>query len=64
MKFVHEIADADASWYSVNELGNGIPSFPLLMGESEENTQYMLVSIGVERISKNGSFIFLNDKMA
>ena len=54
MKFVHGIAAADASWYSANKLVNGIPSFPSLLGTSEENTHYMLVSIGVALISKNG----------
>ena len=34
------------------------------MGTSEENTHYMLVSIGVVRISQNGSFRLLNKKMA
>ena len=64
MKFVHKIAAADESWYSVNELGNAIPRFPPLLGKSEENTHYMLLSIGVARLSNNGSFRFLNDKTA
>ena len=64
MKFFHRISAADASRYYVNELGNGILSLPLLMGTSEENTQYMLLSIGVACLSKNGSFRFLNDKTA
>ena len=34
------------------------------MGTSEENTHYILVSIGVAHLSKNGSFRFLNEKMA
>ena len=64
MKFFHGIAAADASWYSVNGLGNDILSLPSLLGTSEENTHYMLVSIGVVRLSNNGSFIFLNGKMS
>ena len=35
----------------------------MLLGTSEENTNYMLVSIGVDRISNNGSVRFLNVKM-
>ena len=62
MKFVYGFAAADVLWYSVNESGNGIPSLPLLPGISEENTHYMLVSIGVMCISKNVSFRFLNGK--
>ena len=54
MKFIHGIAADDALWYSVNELGNGIPFFWSLPGTSEDNTHYMSVYIGVARLSKNG----------
>ena len=64
MKNFHGIADADASWYYVNEVGNGITSLSLLLGTPEENTHYMLVSIGITCLSKNGSLRFLNDRMA
>eukprot|EP00957_Ditylum_brightwellii_P171480 13054269-Ditylum_brightwellii.AAC.2 len=43
---------------------NSIASLPLLMGTSEENTHCMLASIGVIRISKNGSVQFLTSKMS
>ena len=33
------------------------------MGASEENTHYMLLSIGVAYLSNNGLFRFLNGKM-
>ena len=48
----------------MNELGIGITSYPLLMGVSEDNTHHMVVSIVIVRISKNGSFRFLNDKIS
>ena len=64
VKVVHGLAADDASWYSMNEIGNGIPILPLILGTSEENTHYIVVSIGVARVSKNVSFRFLNDKMA
>ena len=64
MKVVHGLAADDASWYSMNEIGNGIPILPLILVTSEENTHYIVVSIGVARVSKNVSFRFLNDKMA
>jgi len=38
-------------------------SLLLLLGTPEENTQYMLVSMGVMRISKSGSLRFLTNKM-
>ena len=43
VKFFHVIAAADTLGYSANELGNGIPSLPSLLGTSEENNHYMLV---------------------
>ena len=64
MKFVHGITAGASLWYSVNELGNFIPSLLSLLGTSEENTHYMLVSIGVAPLSNNESFRFLNGKMA
>ena len=33
MKFVHGIAAADASWYSMNKLETGIPSVPVTAGD-------------------------------
>ena len=44
----------------MNKLGIGITSYPLLLGVSEDNTHHMVVSIVIVRISKNGSFRFLN----
>ena len=48
----------------MNELGNGIQILPSLLGTSYANTHYMLLSIGVACISKNGSLRLLNNKMA
>ena len=64
VKNFHGIAAADVYWYFVNELGNGIPSLPLPTGTSEDNTHYMLVSIGAARLSKNGPFRLLNENIS
>ena len=64
VNFFHGIDAADTSWYSDNEWWNGSPSFLSLLDTSEENTHYMLVSIGVAPLSNNESFRFLNGKMA
>ena len=63
VKFVLGIAAADASWYFVNELGNVILSLTSLLGTSYDKTHYMLVFIGVARLSNNGPFRLLNEKM-
>jgi hypothetical protein len=60
--FLSAAAKADAHWYSVRSLSEGVPSLAALLGVSSNNLDTILTLSGFGRIQKGGGLVFLQDK--
>jgi hypothetical protein len=60
--FLSAAAKADAHWYSVKSLSEGVPSLASLLGVSSNNLEMILSLSGFGRIQKGGGLVFLQDK--
>ena len=60
--FLSAAAKADAHWYSVKLLSEGVPSLAALLGVSNNNLDMILSLSGFGRILKGGGLVFLADK--
>jgi hypothetical protein len=57
--FLSAAAKADAHWYSVKSLSEGVPSLAALLGVSNDNLDLILSLSGFGRIKKGGALVFL-----
>ena len=60
--FLSAAAKADAHWYSVKSLSEGVPSLAGLLGISNDNLDKILSLSGFGRLQKGGGLVFLADK--
>ena len=60
--FLSAAGKADAHWYSVKSLSEGVPSLAGLLGISNDNLDKILSLSGFGRIPKGGGLLFLADK--
>ncbi len=59
--FLSAAAKADAHWYSVKSLSEGVPSLAELLGVSNGNLDQLLSLSGFGWIQKGGGLVFLAD---
>jgi hypothetical protein len=60
--FLSAAAKADAHWYSVKSLSEGVPSLAALLGISNDNLNLILSLCGFGRIQKDGGLLFQAEK--
>jgi hypothetical protein len=59
--FLSAAAKADAHWYSMKSLSEGVPSLAELLGVSSDNLDQILSLSGFGWIQKGGGLVFLAD---
>jgi hypothetical protein len=60
--FLSAAAKADAHWYSMKSLSEGVPSLAGLLGVSSNNLDMILSLCGFAWLQKGGELVFLADK--
>ena len=61
--FLSAAAKADAHWYSVKSLSEGVPSLAALLGVSNNNLDLILLLRGFGQIQKGGGLVCLADNL-